>query len=34
MRLSVIETATGKILSGENAPLASQLEAWLEVNPG
>jgi len=34
VRLNVIETATGKILTGEEAPLASQLDAWLEMNPG
>lgn len=34
MRVSVIETATGRILSGEDAPLASQLETWLELNAG
>ncbi|XP_063431293.1 probable global transcription activator SNF2L2 isoform X2 [Mytilus trossulus] len=34
MRVSVVETATGKILSGEGAPLASQLDTWLELNPG
>jgi len=34
VRLNVVETATGKILSGEEAPLASQLDAWLEMNPG
>lgn len=34
VRLNVIETATGKILSGEEAPLASQLDAWLEMHPG
>lgn len=33
-RVNVIETATGKVLSGEEAPLASQLEAWLEQHPG
>ena len=32
--VSVIEKETGKMLSGEEAPLASQLEAWLEANPG
>ena len=32
--ISVIEKETGKVLSGEDAPLASQLEAWLEANPG
>ena len=25
---------TGKQLTGEEAPLASQLDAWLEANPG
>jgi len=34
VRLNVIETSTGRILSGEDAPLASQLDAWLEMNPG
>lgn len=34
MRVNVIETATGKTLSGKDAPLATQLEAWLEVHPG
>jgi len=34
VRLNVIETATGKLLTGEEAPLASQLDAWLEMNPG
>jgi len=34
VRLNVIETASGKILTGEEAPLASQLDAWLEMNPG
>ncbi|XP_022255226.1 probable global transcription activator SNF2L2 [Limulus polyphemus] len=29
-----METATGKMLIGDDAPLASQLEAWLEMNPG
>ena len=32
--VTVLEKATGKILSGDDAPLASQLEAWLEANPG
>ena len=32
--VSVIETATGKVISGEEAPLSSQLEAWMEANPG
>lgn len=34
MRVTVIETATGKILRGSDAPSATQLETWLEVNPG
>lgn len=34
LRVTVIETVTGKVLKGEEAPLASQLEAWLEANPG
>merc|ERR1712223_265171 len=33
-RVYVKEVATGKILRGEDAPLASELEAWLEKNPG
>merc|ERR1712223_1556509 len=33
-RVHVKEVATGKILRGEDAPLASELEAWLEKNPG
>ena len=34
VRIHVKETATGKILRGDEAPLASELEAWLEKNPG
>lgn len=34
LRVRVIETATGKILSGKDAPLATQIETWLEMNPG
>jgi len=34
LRVNVIETATGKVLTGRDAPLASQLETWLEMNPG
>lgn len=34
VRVTVIETATGKTLSGEEAPLASQVQAWLEMHPG
>lgn len=32
--VSVIETATGKVLTGEDAPILSQLQAWLECHPG
>ncbi len=34
VRMHVREISTGKILRGEDAPLASELEAWLEKNPG
>jgi SWI/SNF-related matrix-associated actin-dependent regulator of chromatin subfamily A protein 2/4 len=34
LRVRVRDTTSGKILKGENAPLASELEAWLEKNPG
>lgn len=34
MRVTVIETMTGKTLSGEDAPLASELDSWLENHPG
>ncbi|KAM7286817.1 transcription activator BRG1 isoform X1 [Ixodes scapularis] len=34
LRVNVIETATGKVIEGKDAPLASQLEAWLEMHPG
>lgn len=34
LRVNVIETVTGKTLTGANAPLGSQLEAWLEMHPG
>ncbi len=33
-RVHVKEIATGKVLRGEEAPTASELEAWLEKNPG
>ncbi|ESN95813.1 hypothetical protein HELRODRAFT_86367 [Helobdella robusta] len=33
-RVHVIETSTGRLLAGDDAPLASQLDAWLEMNPG
>ncbi|GFS49742.1 hypothetical protein NPIL_418531 [Nephila pilipes] len=34
LRVNVIETASGKTLTGSNAPLASQLDAWMEMHPG
>lgn len=34
VRVSVYEVATGRVLSGEEAPLSSQLDAWLEMHPG
>lgn len=34
VKVTVVETATGKTLSVEEAPLASQVQAWLEMNPG
>ncbi|XP_034945785.1 ATP-dependent helicase brm isoform X3 [Chelonus insularis] len=33
-RVNVIETSTGRTLTGEEAPLMSQLNAWLEAHPG
>ncbi|KAL4236408.1 Transcription activator BRG1 [Mactra antiquata] len=33
-RVAVIEKATGKILTGEEAPLSSELKEWLAMNPG
>ncbi len=33
-RVTVIETATGTKLTGEDAPLKSELEKWLEEHPG
>jgi hypothetical protein len=33
-RCSVMNTATGEVLSGEKAPLASELEQWLIEHPG
>ena len=30
----MIEPSTGTILSGDDAPLLSQLPQWLEANPG
>ncbi|KAK4337108.1 hypothetical protein RND71_043426 [Anisodus tanguticus] len=34
LHVNVIETATGKVLSGKEAPLSSQIEQWLETHPG
>ncbi len=34
IRIHVKESSTGKILRGEEAPLASELENWLKENPG
>jgi len=34
MHVTVADPATGKQLSGEDAPLASQLNEWLEAHPG
>lgn len=33
-RIGVIETATGRTLIGDEAPLMSQLSAFLEAHPG
>ncbi|GFN80130.1 transcription activator brg1 [Plakobranchus ocellatus] len=32
-RVKVMDPETGTVLSGDQAPLASQLESWLEMNP-
>lgn len=32
--VKVTHTETGKVLLGPEAPKASQLDAWLEMNPG
>ncbi|KAF6205797.1 hypothetical protein GE061_019971 [Apolygus lucorum] len=34
LHVTVVETATGRTLQGDDAPLASQLGAWLEAHPG
>lgn len=34
VRVTVMEMATGKILCGDEAPLANQLQMWLEMHPG
>lgn len=33
-RVGVIETCTGRTLTGDEAPLMSQLSAFLEAHPG
>ena len=33
-RAEVVEVTSGRRLTGDEAPLASQLEAWLETHPG
>lgn len=33
-RVTVIETATGNKLKGEDAPLKSEVEEWLKEHPG
>ena len=32
-RVTVIDTSTGKKLSGDQAPLKSELEQWLKEHP-
>lgn len=34
VHVSVVETSTGKTLTGDDAPLSSELESWLECHPG
>lgn len=34
VRVTVIETATGKVMCGDEAPLASHLQTWLDLHPG
>jgi SWI/SNF-related matrix-associated actin-dependent regulator of chromatin subfamily A member 2/4 len=33
-RATVIETTTGRVLSGDDAPRESQVQGWLEMHPG
>ena len=33
-RVTVIDTSTGNKLTGEDAPLKSQLDEWLNAHPG
>lgn len=32
--ITVIETSTGKVLSGDDAPMLRELQQWLEMHPG
>ena len=32
--IKVRDTATGKVLRGEDAPRPHEVDAWLEANPG
>ena len=34
MPVTVLETATGRLLKGDEAPLMSQISSWLESHPG
>lgn len=34
LHVSVMEVATGKQLKGEDAPLVTQINSWLEAHPG
>ncbi|CAF0803284.1 unnamed protein product [Didymodactylos carnosus] len=34
IRVKVVHTSTGEIREGQDAPLASELDLWLEQNPG
>lgn len=32
--ITVVESSTGKVLRGDDAPMLSQLQQWLEMHPG
>lgn len=34
LHVTVMEVSTGKQLKGEDAPLVSQINSWLEAHPG
>ena len=34
IRVKVLNTVTGEVLSGDDAPTMTQIDAWLEMNPG